>query len=76
MAASIVELSIILPRDFTNTSEDSLFLDSGELLRTFGFAFMAIIGFELIEAIVGLSLILAALGTTYFLIKKINPREH
>ncbi|GMG86274.1 phosphate-starvation-inducible PsiE family protein [Biformimicrobium ophioploci] len=109
VAASIIELTIILYRDLTNNPDNSIFLDSGELLRIFGFAFMVIIGFELIEAIevyfreniihaevviliaviamsrkvilldlseydpvavIGLSMILLALGGSYFAIKK------
>lgn len=113
VAASIVELTIILYRDITHNPDNSIFLDSGELLRIFGFAFMVIIGFELIEAIevyfreniihaevviliaviamsrkvilldlseydpvavIGLAMILLALGGSYLAIKKASNR--
>lgn len=113
VAASIVELTIILYHDITHNPDNSIFLDSGELLRIFGFAFMVIIGFELIEAIevyfreniihaevviliaviamsrkvilldlseydpvavIGLSMILLALGGSYLAIKKASDR--
>ncbi len=111
VAVSIVELAIILYQEIADTPEGLLFLDIGELLRIFGFVFMILIGFELMETIemyfknniihaevviliaviavsrkvilldlekhdpisvIGLSLIIVALGASYYFIKRAN----
>ena len=108
VAASIVELVIILYIEIFNSRSGLLFLEINELFRIFGFVFMVLIGFELMEtvemyfkenvihaevvllvaviavsrkvilldlekydplAIVGLGLIILALGGCYYLIK-------
>ena len=107
--ASVLELAIVLFQEVTDSSEGFLLLDINELFRIFGFVFMILIGFELLEtiemyfkknvihaevvlliaviavarkvilldlekfnpiAIIGLSLIILALGACYFLIKR------
>ena len=112
--ASVVELAILLFQGVTNSTNSVLVLDINELFRIFGFVFMILIGFELLEsiemyfknnvihaevvlliaviavarkvilldlekynpiAIIGLSLIILALGTCYFLIKRSNKKE-
>jgi len=49
--ASVVELAIVLFQEVTNSTDSSLFLDINELFRIFGFVFMILIGFELLESI-------------------------
>lgn len=111
VTASIVELAIILYKEITDPVKEFLFLDIDELLRLFGFIFMILIGFELMEtvelyfkknvihvevviliaviavsrkvilldleqydpiAVIGLSLIIVALGASYYFIKRAN----
>lgn len=48
---AIVELGIILYLDFFDPTDDVLFLEIDELFRIFGFFFIILIGFELIETI-------------------------
>ena len=106
---SIVELGILLYFDIFDPTDDVLFLGIDELFRIFGFFFIILIGFELIEsvemyfrdnvvhaevvllvaviavsrkvilldldkydplAIVGLGVIIVALGGCYYLIKR------
>ena len=108
VAASIVELVIILYLEIFNSTGNVLFLEIDELFRIFGFVFIVLIGFELMEtvemyfkenvihaevvllvaviavsrkvilldlekydplAIIGLGIIIVALGGCYFLIK-------
>ena len=108
VAASIVELVIILYIEIFNSRSGLLFLEINELFRIFGFVFMVLIGFELMEtvemyfkenvihaevvllvaviavsrkvilldlekydplAIVGLGIVILALGGCYYLIK-------
>jgi uncharacterized membrane protein (DUF373 family) len=108
VAIAIVELGIILYLDFFDSPDDVLFLEIDELFRIFGFFFIVLIGFELVEtiemyfkdnvihaevvllvaviavsrkvilldldqydplAVVGLGIIIIALGTCYWLIK-------
>jgi uncharacterized membrane protein (DUF373 family) len=108
VAASIVELVIILYLEIFNSTGNVLFLEIDELFRIFGFVFIVLIGFELMEtvemyfkenvihaevvllvaviavsrkvilldlekydplAIIGLGIIILALGGCYFLIK-------
>jgi uncharacterized membrane protein (DUF373 family) len=108
VAASIVELVIILYLEIFNSTGNVLFLEIDELFRIFGFVFIVLIGFELMEtvemyfkenvihaevvllvaviavsrkvilldlekyeplAIVGLGIIILALGGCYYLIK-------
>ena len=108
VAASIVELVIILYLEIFNPTGGVLFLEIDELFRIFGFVFIVLIGFELMEtvemyfkenvihaevvllvaviavsrkvilldlekydplAIIGLGIIILALGGCYFLIK-------
>jgi len=49
--ASVVELAIILFQEISDSSNGALFLDINELFRIFGFIFMILIGFELLESI-------------------------
>lgn len=106
---SIVELGILLYFDIFDPTDDVLFLGIDELFRIFGFFFIILIGFELIEsvemyfrdnivhaevvllvaviavsrkvilldldkydplAIIGLGVIIVALGGCYYLIKR------
>ena len=108
VAASIIELVIILYLEVFGPTNDVLFLEIDELFRIFGFVFLILIGFELMEtvemyfkenvihaevvllvaviavsrkvilldlekydplAIIGLGIIILALGGCYYLIK-------
>jgi uncharacterized membrane protein (DUF373 family) len=108
VAASIVELVIILYLEIFSSTGNVLFLEIDELFRIFGFVFIILIGFELMEtvemyfkenvihaevvllvaviavsrkvilldlekyeplAIIGLGIIILALGGCYYLIK-------
>ena len=108
VAASIVELVTILYLEIFDPRDGVLFLEIDELFRIFGFVFMVLIGFELMEtvemyfkenvihaevvllvaviavsrkvilldlekydplAIIGLGIIILALGGCYYLIK-------
>ncbi|MFT6895850.1 MAG: uncharacterized membrane protein (DUF373 family) [Paraglaciecola sp.] len=108
VAVSIVELFIVLYLDIFDPTDDVLFLEIDELFRIFGFFFIILIGFELMEtvemyfkeniihaevvllvaviavsrkvilldlekydplAIIGLGIIILALGGCYYLIK-------
>ena len=51
VAISIVELGIILYLDLFDPTDDVLFLEIDELFRVFGFFFIILIGFELIETV-------------------------
>ena len=109
VALAIVELGIILFLDLFDPTDGVLFLEINELFRIFGFFFIILIGFELVEtvemyfkdnvihaevvllvaviavsrkvilldlekydplAIIGLGLIILALGGCYWLIKQ------
>ena len=48
---SIVELGIILYLDLFDTTDDVLFLEIDELFKIFGFFFIILIGFELVETV-------------------------
>ena len=48
---SIVELGIILYLDLFDPTDDVLFLEIDELFKIFGFFFIILIGFELIETV-------------------------
>lgn len=111
VAASIIELAIVVVTEMTDEENEALFLDIGEFLKIFGFVFMTLIGFELLEsiatyfkkniihaevviliaviavsrkvilldlekyeplALIGLALIMVALGLSYYLIKRAN----
>ena len=48
---AIVELGIILYHDIFDPTDDVLFLEIDELFRIFGFFFIILIGFELIETV-------------------------
>ncbi|MEP7704463.1 phosphate-starvation-inducible PsiE family protein [Paraglaciecola sp. 25GB23A] len=108
VAIAIVELGIILYLDLFDPTDDVLFLEIDELFKIFGFFFIILIGFELVEtvemyfkenvihaevvllvaviavsrkvilldlekyeplAIIGLGIIILALGGSYYLIK-------
>ena len=108
VAISIAELAILLYLDIFDSTDDVIFLEIDELFRIFGFFFIILIGFELIEtvemyfkdniihaevvllvaviavarkvilldlekydpiAIIGLGVIILALGACYYLIK-------
>lgn len=108
VAISIAELAILLYLDIFDSTDDVIFLEIDELFRIFGFFFIILIGFELIEtvemyfkdniihaevvllvaviavsrkvilldlekydplAIIGLGVIILALGGCYYLIK-------
>ena len=49
--ASIIELVIILYYEIFDSTDDVLFLEIDELFRIFGFFFVILIGFELMETI-------------------------
>ena len=51
VAIAIVELGIILYLDLFDPTDDVLFLEIDEIFRIFGFFFIILIGFELIETI-------------------------
>ena len=51
VAVAIVELGIILYLDLFDPTDDVLFLEIDELFRIFGFFFIILIGFELIETV-------------------------
>ena len=51
VAIAIVELSIILYLDIFDPTDDVLFLEIDELFRIFGFFFIILIGFELVETV-------------------------
>ena len=108
VAIAIVELGIVLYVDLFDPTDDVLFLEIDEMFRIFGFFFIILIGFELVEtvemyfkdnvihaevvllvaviavsrkvilldlekydplAIIGLGIIIIALGTCYWFIK-------
>ena len=108
VAISIAELAILLYLDIFDSTDDVIFLEIDELFRIFGFFFIILIGFELIEtvemyfkdniihaevvllvaviavsrkvilldlekydpmAVIGLGLIILALGACYYVIK-------
>jgi uncharacterized membrane protein (DUF373 family) len=51
VSASVVELGIILFQEFTDPTDDVLLLEIDELFKIFGFVFMILIGFELMETV-------------------------
>ena len=51
VAIAIVELGIILYLDLFDPKDDVLFLEIDEMFRIFGFFFIILIGFELVETI-------------------------
>lgn len=51
VAIAIVELGIILYVDLFDPTDDVLFLEIDELFKIFGFFFIILIGFELIETV-------------------------
>ena len=51
VAIAIIELGILLYLDIFDTKDDVLFLEIDELFRVFGFFFIILIGFELIETV-------------------------
>ena len=51
VALAIVELGILLYSEIFNSIDDVLFLEIDELFRIFGFCFIILIGFELIETV-------------------------
>ena len=51
VAASIIELALVVFREITDPTKGILFLEIEEFLRIFGFVFMVLIGFELLESI-------------------------
>ncbi len=51
VAIAIVELGIILYLDLFDPTDEVLFLEIDELFRIFGFFFIILIGFELIETV-------------------------
>lgn len=51
VAIAIVELGIILFLDLFDPTDDVLFLEIDELFRIFGFFFIILIGFELVETV-------------------------
>jgi len=113
--ASVFELAVVLYQEVVDESNGLLILDINELFRIFGFVFIILIGFELLEsiemyfkenivhaevvlliaviavsrkvilldiekydptAIMGLSLVILALGVCYYLIKRGNKGEN
>ena len=51
VAIAIVELGIVLYLDLFDSADGVLFLEIDELFRIFGFFFIILIGFELVETI-------------------------
>ncbi|MBE0577635.1 MAG: phosphate-starvation-inducible PsiE family protein [Desulfuromonadales bacterium] len=51
VAISIIELGITLYLDLFDPTDDVLFLEIDELFRIFGFFFIILIGFELVETV-------------------------
>ena len=51
VAIAIVELGMLLYLDIFDSTDDVLFLQIDELFRIFGFFFIILIGFELIETV-------------------------
>jgi uncharacterized membrane protein (DUF373 family) len=51
VAIAIIELGIILYLDLFDSKDDVLFLEIDELFRIFGFFFIILIGFELVETV-------------------------
>ena len=51
VAVSIVELVIVIYLDIFDPTDDVLFLEIDELFRIFGFVFIILIGFELMETV-------------------------
>ena len=51
VAIAIVELGIILYLDLFDSTDEVIFLEIDELFRIFGFFFIILIGFELIETV-------------------------
>jgi uncharacterized membrane protein (DUF373 family) len=51
VAIAIVELGIILYLDLFDPTDDVLFLEIDELFKIFGFFFIILIGFELVETV-------------------------
>jgi uncharacterized membrane protein (DUF373 family) len=51
VAVAILELGIILFYDLFDPTDDVIFLEIDELFRIFGFFFIILIGFELIETV-------------------------
>lgn len=51
VAIAIVELGIILFLDIFDPTDDVIFLEIDELFRIFGFFFVILIGFELVETV-------------------------
>lgn len=51
VALAIVELGIILFLDIFDPTDDVLFLEIDELFQIFGFFFIILIGFELVETV-------------------------
>ena len=51
VAISIVELAILLYLDLFDPVDDVIFLEIDELFRIFGFFFIILIGFELMETV-------------------------
>ncbi len=49
VAIAIIELGIILYLDLFDPTDDVLFLEIDEIFRIFGFFFIILIGFELVE---------------------------
>ena len=48
---AIIELGIILYQDLFDPTDDVIFLEIDELFRIFGFFFIILIGFELVETV-------------------------
>ncbi|MGO4998858.1 phosphate-starvation-inducible PsiE family protein [Oceanisphaera sp. W20_SRM_FM3] len=51
VSIAIVELGIILYLDIFDATDDVLFLEIDELFKIFGFFFIILIGFELVETV-------------------------
>jgi uncharacterized membrane protein (DUF373 family) len=51
IAASVIELTSLIIKELCDTESGLFFLDITELFRVFGFIFMILIGFELMETV-------------------------
>ena len=49
--SSVIELAVVLFQEVTDPTKGLIFLEINELFRIFGFVFMILIGFELMESI-------------------------
>ena len=66
VAIAIVELGIILYLDLFDSTDNVLFLEIDEMFRIFGFFFIILIGFELVETIKCISKIMSYMQKLFY----------